>query len=190
MVPGSVSLPSIDEAVIWLKQHQDDRTAPAKLHYIETENQGELGSPRFTPSFLRYLYARSNDVDPDSEIPVDCPDMAWNCPVCSGAGFYTVVRERYRYPMWRAFSRLKDRKAIRPGHPAPIECIVALIKADYSWQEACRYLRVNPQMGEALLLMAIRSLNGLYELGPTPRQPKWTELSSAQQNAIVSGEVA
>ena len=177
---------NLAEAIAWLKEHQDDRTVPAKLHYIETENHGELGSPRFTPAFLRYLYARSNDVDPDSEIPVDCPDTAWNCPTCSGAGFYTVIRERYRYPMWRAMFRLQRIPARRPGHPSPAVCVAALLEAR-DWREACVLLRLNRDAGEALLLMAVRSLHGLYELGPVPRQPKWTELSESAQHAIIAG---
>lgn len=181
---------TLDEAVRWLQDHQDDRDIPAKLHFIETENQGELGSPRFTPSFLRYLYARSNDVNPEAEENITCSDVSWNCPVCAGDGFYVVMRERYRYPLWRAMYRLKDRSPKRPGHPSPITCVAALFAARFDWLTATKLLRLNVDLGEALLLMAVRSLYGLYELGPVPRPPKWTELSESQQRAVVGGDAA
>ena len=181
---------SITEAVNWLEAHQDDRAVPTKLQYGSgpdgTTNRAEDGSPRFTGAFLRYLYARSNDVNPEAQESVICPDTSWNCPTCGGLGSYDVLRERYRYPMWRAMFRLQRIPARRPGHPSPAVCVAALLEAR-DWREACVLLRLNRDAGEALLLMAVRSLHGLYELGPVPRQPKWTELSESAQHAIIAG---
>ena len=190
---------SITDATAWLRDHQDDRAVPTKLHFIDTENQGELGSPRFTPAFLRYLYARSNDVNPEAQESVICPDTSWNCPTCGGLGSYDVLRERYRYPMWRAIVRLRnerdqwtelsrrDRRFASPGRPVPSVCVAAIFEARYDWEEALRLLHLNRDAGEALLLMAVRQLFGLYELGPVPRAPRFTELSESQQRALVDG---
>lgn len=174
---------SLSEAIAWLREHADDRPVPLRLHEHETDPQGELGTPRLTGAFLAYLVAEPDDVR-DTDDPVECGhlhDATW--PPC------VVSRAYYRSPMWRALRELGRRRAIRPGHPAPLSCVSAIMAAGWDWRRAASVLGQPPERFEALALMALRSLHGLYALGPIPRQaPGWVSLSDAQRSAIIAGE--
>jgi hypothetical protein len=171
-------LHSLDEAIAWLNSVWiNDRPTPIRLHDIETVNQGELGAPRMTGSFLGYLLARPDDTI-DQEVQVDCPQPVhrgddWMgssaCITCGGLMRYTVIRSRWRYPLWRAIQALERQPAKRPGQPRPIE-IVGQLAATWSARMAHRIANVETPLPwdvyEPLALMAIRDLATRYSLGP------------------------
>lgn len=170
-------LSTIEAAIDWLRDHHDpSRAVPSRLHKHDTE--GELGAPPYSPQFSAYLMGR-----PDDEVTVretvDCDhvhDAGW--PNCG------VERSYYRAPMWRALKRLAGRRPqIRPSHPTPYALIVFLMDSGYDWRRTCQRLELPLEVGEPLILMALRALHGQYAKGPVP-QRGWTQLSESQQHAI------
>ncbi len=179
---------TLSSAIDWLREHQDaGRSVPSRLHDNATE--GELGAPPFSPAFMAYLQGRPDDVIL-VRLSVACDhlhDATW--PGCS------VEREYYRAPMWRAMRRISGRMPrIRPSNPKPLALVVSVMDAGYDWRTASDRLRLNRELGEALILMAIRELYGQYALGPVGKRVPYTELSESQrmaeQAAVVGGKVA
>lgn len=170
-----MSLPTIELGIEWLRDHHDgSRAVPSRLHKHDTE--GELGAPPFSAPFMAYLMSRPTDEITIRET-VDCNhlhDATW--PKCG------VDRAYYRAPMWRALWLLSKRQATRPHRPTPYALVTTLIDSGYDWRLAVFRLRLSYDVGEALMLMALRSLEGLYCAGPVPRR-SWTSLSESQQNA-------
>lgn len=176
-------LASLPDAIGWLREHADDRPAPLRLHDHETDHQGALGTPRYTGAFLAFLVAEADDVR-DTDDLVECGHFHdATHPPC------TITRAYYRSPMWRALRVLGRKSAIRPGHPKPLTCVVAIMWAGWDWRLAARHLRQPPERFEALALMAIRTLHGLYAVGPVP-QRSWISLSDSQRTAIEANGAA
>lgn len=168
---------NLPEYIDWFRDHQDaSRSIPSRLHNDDTD--GELGGLIYSPQFVAYLSARPNDEIVVNEA-VDCEhlhDSTW--PSCSAERVY------YRAPMWRAMRMLAGRRPqIRPSHPKPYALVVFLMDDGYDWRRTSDRLGLPHDLGEALLLMALRSLHGLYQQGPVPRR-SWVDLSESQQNAV------
>jgi len=176
-------LSTIEAAIDWLRlSHDGSRLVPSRLHRHDTE--GELGAPPFSAPFMAYLMARPTDEVTVREM-VDCDhvhDAGW--PKCG------IDRSYYRAPMWRAMRKLSGRRPqIRPSHPTPYALVVYLMDSGYDWRRTSERLGLAAEVGEPLILMALRALHGLYAKGPVP-QRGWTTLSASQQNAVMAAEGA
>lgn len=184
--------PTLDDALGWISSvYVDDRPVPMRLHDMVTDTQGELGTPRLTAAFVRWLTAKPADTM-DVTVTVDCPSVSHSsgdrstglCPICMGRGTYDVVRRHFRYPMWRALKSLAAKVALRPGHPTPIEVIAQLAAANWipTWAYRIAFTEtgISWDAYEALALMALRDLHRRYALGPVPRR---VQLSESQQIA-------
>ena len=170
-------LSTIERAIDWLRDNHDgSRLVPSRLHRHDTE--GELGAPPFSAPFMAYLMARPTDEVTVRET-VDCDhlhDAGW--PKCA------VDRAYYRAPMWRAMKRLAGRRPmIRPSHPSPYALVVYLIDSGYDWRRTSERLELPYEVGEPLILMALRALHGQYAKGPVP-QRSWVDMSESQQRAL------
>lgn len=169
------------EYIDWFREHQDaSRAVPSRLHNDDTD--GALGGLQYSPQFSAYLSARPTDEVTIREV-VSCShlhDATW--PQCGQDRVY------YRAPMWRAMRMLSGRRPqVRPSHPKPYALVVFLMESGYDWQRTSDRLGLNHELGEALLLMALRSLHGLYAQGPVP-QRSWVDLSDSQRNALSAHE--
>jgi len=206
------ALPTLQAALDWLEKHWDGRNPPFTLNVHDTD--GELGGLRFSLAFERYLDAHPCCASPvkgngrlcvcatDEERTVTCahPTLAIgrsekDCAECFGSGVKTTRHVQWRWPMWRAVTKLQN--ALRPrNEPHPYALILVL--ARYGWQpkSAARELGLPWDYAEASFLRAIRQLHGRYEEAPvdtrrsTTHAAAWTELSVSQQNAIMGGETA
>jgi hypothetical protein len=200
------ALPTLAAALEWASKHWDGRNPPYTLNVHDTE--GELGGLAYSKAFIGYLSATPNQT---TEETVTAPCQHWArklpalCPVCgvrdrdgkviAETNVYSKTVLRYRWPMWRAITKLQN--ALRPrNEPHPYALILVL--ARYGWQprSAARELGLPWDYAEASFLRAIRQLHGRYEEAPvdtrrsTSHAAAWTELSVSQQNAIIGGETA
>lgn len=83
-------LPTLPEALTWLRQAWDERETPSRLHQREHDGWGLM----YAPAFARRLGARPGDQRCDHEPrkgPCECP---------------------WRYPTWRAMTLLRKRNPV------------------------------------------------------------------------------
>lgn len=167
-------LPGIEDAIEWLALVWDERDVPLRLHDRGHEGWG----PPFAPAFARRL-----DATPDDTVHVtetrDCrhlrlvePELH-RCPDCAGEGFYETQVLVYRYPTWRAMTRLYAR------HGRSWNVVVSFVISGYSRASWAAY-----GASEAVLLRAIRRMFDCYERAPAARV-SWLDKSQAQQMAEV-----
>lgn len=171
-------LATYSDAMEWLQAHWTPREIPLRLHTIASEGWG----PFFTTGFQRILDAKPHDLEMGTDSRI-CNHLRlqggnqWECPDCLGVGVYDVTTPRYRYPMWRAMVRLA---AFDRAHP-PMQGLPGMAAVVYAlvlWKFDSR------EIGQPLVLRAIRRLFDCYEQGPV--SVGWTQKSQAQQNAEVA----
>jgi len=193
------ALPTLQTALDWLERHWDGRNPPYTLNVHDTD--GELGGLAYSKAFESYLSATPNQTTIDSRT-VTChhPTLPKgraekDCDECWGTAVKQVQSLRYRWPMWRAITKMQN--ALRPrNEPHPYALILVLARYDWSPQKAATELGLPWEYAEASFLRAIRQLHGRYEEAPVDTRrtathaAPWTELSISQQNAIVAGETA
>ena len=180
-----MTLATIYDAIEWAESRWDaQRTAPLRLHRAHAT--GGDGAPAFSAAF-----ARSLDESPRSTTmaahTVSCfhPMLArgktpYDCPECQGIGVKDVNVDRYRYPMTLALTRLA--RVVRPRRqPHPSRLVLVLAEHGWDWCAASRAIGVYPDMGEALMLQALRKLYSRYEEGPV--RISWIAKSESQQHA-------
>ena len=192
------SLRSLEEAIAWLESvGVDDRPVPVRLHDLETETQGELGAPRMTIAFIRWLTARHNDIH-ETTVSVDCPACSSRsvayCLTCGGRGTYDVVRRRFRYPMWRALTALSRKPPIKPGWPSPRIIIAQLYIASWRIDRAHGIANAASPISiddyRMIALWAINDLHSRYAIGPIPRRDEMSESQSIAEAALDTAEPA
>lgn len=202
-------LPTLEAALDWAERHWDLRTPPHRLTKAETE--GELGGRALSKAFERFLSATPNQ---EVKETVTAPCLHWSrpqgslCEVCgvrdgtgkviAETGTYQKHVLRYRWPMWRAITRLQNALRER-NQPHPYALILTLATAGWDARAAAKAAGLPWDYAEAAYLRAIRQLHGRYEEAPidTRRSASkaqgsiaWTELSESMQNAIQAGETA
>lgn len=177
--------PSLVEAIEWARPRWQERPVPLRLHDHDLEGQVGL---RYSAAFSRELHAHPG-MTVEHEMTEDCyhptlyrGDSPRDCPACLGMGVKTVRRERYRYPMWRAFNRLLRDNSTSPSLPSPAQCVVTLAGAGWDASEATRRLHLSWDSGEALLLLSLRKLHHYFAEAPMGR-PSWIDKSESQRNA-------
>ena len=187
-----MTLATIADAIEWAESRWDgQRTAPLRLHLAHFTD-GALGAPAFTHSFAATLDVYTDDAGNPAETTsaartVSCyhPMLArgktpYDCPECQGIGVKDVNVDRYRYPMTLALTRLA--RVVRPRRqPHPSRLVLVLAEHGWDWRAASRAIGVYPDMGEALMLQALRQLYGRYEEGPV--RISWIAKSESQQHA-------
>lgn len=182
-----MTLATIADAIDWASARWDgQRTAPVRLHRAHATD-GALGAPAFSLAFARSLDETPRATSAASRT-VSCyhPMLATgmsprDCPECLGLGIKDVAVDRYRYPMTLALSKLAN--SLRPRRqPHPYALILALATHGWDWRSTSRALDMHPDLGEALLLRALRQLHGRYEEGPVGRI-SWIDKSDSQQQA-------
>lgn len=182
-------LPDIDSAVAWLRDHwnRGERQWPLRTHEHAIEPDSALGSPKMAARMLAFLSARAFDVEKPQ--PENEPCLHWGLPEgkstfdclgCNGLGVRTVIRTRYKHPMWRALSLLTKIEADR--HPAPILVVLTIAGSGFQWQTAGVLLGQAPDTFEALTVMAIRKLRGRYAEWEVARVG-WVDKSESQRAA-------
>jgi hypothetical protein len=204
-----VTFAALSDALDWVEAHWDDRSPPAVLHRSETD--GELGGLAFTPDFARHLDALPSHTVEETRSTA-C--LHWGrqlgriCRVCAvfddkgepiaESGVYQKRVLRYRWPMWRAVTKLQNALAPR-RQPHPYALVLSL--AAYGWdaRQAARATGLPWDYAEAAYLRAIRQLHGRFEEAPidtrtttrsAPVTVAWTEMSESMQNAIIAGETS
>jgi hypothetical protein len=216
------TLSSLTEALEWLEQHWDQRTIPSRLHTRDPEATGlthdkkgceclsctdgpttrALGSNAFAPSFGSYLDATPSQVI-EEERTVSCyhPTLRGqdprDCRECIGTGVKQQRVTRYRYPMWRAMTKLQNSLAPR-RQPHPYGLVVVVAARGFQAPVAAQTLRLPWDFAEAAFLRAIRQLHSRYEESPLDTRRSvsyatgmgWLTMSEAQQNAVIAGEAA
>lgn len=161
--------PSLNDAIEWVAPRWQERPVPIRLH--DRGIDGVLGLV-YSSSFLRALSAGCNDKE-TVELTERCyhPLLAIGvnlreCEDCDGTGWKHAIRERFRYPMWRAFQRLLSARNDMPRHPHPAERVMALADANWDGPLAARRLERHWYIAEPLFLTALRQLKGRYEEAP------------------------
>jgi hypothetical protein len=193
------ALPTLQAALEWASKHWDGRNPPYTLNVHDTD--GELGGLAYSKAFMGYLSATPNQTTVDSR-SVTChhPTLPLgraekDCAECWGTGIKEARSLRYRWPMWRAVTKIQN--CLRPrNEPHPYALILTL--ASYGWdaRHAAQAEGLPWDYAEASFLRAIRQLHGRYEEAPvdtrrsTTHAAAWTDLSVSQQNAITAGETA
>jgi hypothetical protein len=201
--------PSLAEAIAWLAPRWQERPVPLHLHGRGIDGtfhssrgeedpsvtvwtagssvEGALGGPPFTPAFLRALSAGCDDretvemTEPCYHVGLRIGSDIREC-VCFGTNWKKAYRERYRYPMWRAFQRLLNARNDMPRHPHPAERVLALAGANWDGPAAALRLERDWYVAEPLFLTAIRMLHGRYEEAPVGRVG-WVSKSESQRMA-------
>ncbi len=187
------NLATLTDALDWASSHWEGRPVPTRLHTRQEDGIG-LG---FTPAFERRLDAHPGQVTQE-ERSVVCGHPTLpprvdirECHECAGSGWKQAMKVVYRYPMWRAFSRLANAPNTRRA-PHPTVAILCLASVGWDAEDAMLALDLPSwDYAEAYFLSAIRQLHGRFEEGPIEtRRSTWTLLSESQQNAIIAGETA
>jgi hypothetical protein len=180
-----VTFASLSDAIDWAQPRWQERPVPQRLH--DWDLDGEVGL-RYSAAFVRELHAHPG-MTVEADVTESCyhptlyrGDSPRDCPACLGAGVKTVRRERYRYPMWRAFNRLLRDHATRPHLPGPAQCVVTLAGANWDGADTARRLALPWEVGEALLLLSLRKLHHYYAEAPLGR-PSWVDKSQSQRDA-------
>ena len=176
---------TIVDAIDWAVARWDgQRPAPVRLHQAHSVD-GALGGLMFTHAFASALDG-SPSVTSYATRSVPCyhplaaTRPARECPECFGIGVKDQRVDHYRYPMTLALSKLA--KALRPRRqPHPLALVLALADHGWDWRATSRSLDVHPDMGEALLLRALRQLHSRYAEGPV--RISWIDKSESQQHA-------
>ena len=167
---------------------QELQDYPGRLHVHEVTPRDLLGAPKFSPAMWRHLTGSIHASHPVTEERI-CPlrhDTA-DCPRCGGLGTYTATRDVYTRPLARALVKLSHAKSKVQPHPLVI--IAGLLAEGFSIERtAMRYGVIimsadQRKTEEARILAAIRALRSRYEETDLRADPKWTELSEAQQRA-------
>lgn len=162
----------LPDAMLWLREVWEARETPDRLHTREHEGWGLA----YAPAFARRLGARPDDVAPlTTTRTCHHPRLvgnAWDCPDCHGEGTYQTTILAFRYPCWRAMTRLCREN--RAAH----DVVLTLVINAFDVVGACSVLDCT-QDG---LLAAIRALHSRYRLAPRDRVA-WTDKSEAQQAA-------
>lgn len=202
-------LPTLEAALDWIERHWDMRTPPQQLTRPETE--GELGGLALSKAFEQFLSATPNQTVDEV---VTAPCLHWSRPpgglcgacgvrdgsgrVIAETGTYQKAVLRYRWPMWRAVTRLQNALRER-NQPHPYALILSLAAAGWDARQAAQTVGLPWDYAEAAYLRAIRQLHGRYEEVPISTRRNvtraqgsivWTELSESMQKAIQAGETA
>mgnify|MGYP001352836698 CR=1 FL=1 len=176
---------AITDAIEWTAARWGgQRAAPIRLHQARSVD-GALGGLMFTHSFASALDSSpSATTDAVRTVPCYHPlagnRPARDCPECFGLGVKDVRVSHYRYPMTLALAQLAN--TLRPRRqPHPLALVLALADHGWDWRATSRSLDVHPDMGEALLLRALRQLHSRYAEGPV--RISWIAKSESQQHA-------
>lgn len=184
------ALRSLEEALEWLRDHwNEQRPAPLRLHDGRTTD-GELGGLRYSGAFQAALSWSPTQSRKMTSTVICAHPMSHgrteDCPECQGSGVKDVETERYPYPMTTALARLAH---VVPGrHLHPVVLVFLLAEHGWSYRLVRRLLPYPLDLTEGLTLRAIRQLHDRYEAGPVERTG-WIDLSDAQRNAVLAGEV-
>lgn len=166
----SAGLPTLPDAVEWLAGVWSPRTWPTRLHLREHEGWGLY----YSAGFASHLAARPDDVfypEDGCLHPNLYPGADHHlCPDCSGCGRTTASYQEYRYPMWRALTRLRRR------HNLSYIVVMTLVINGYRTGDL-----VTLGIGEGIQLRAVRRLYAFYQRAPVP--VPWTAKSDSQQRA-------
>lgn len=183
-------LASLSEAIRWTQERWDQqRTAPTRLHDSETDDGHGLGGRKFSAPFLRLLSER---LDATAAIPrtVSChhPMLGFGlrvheCPECAGVGLKEARTELYRYPMTLALAKLQNSLPLRRSYPHPYIVVVTLAQHGWEPRATVQTLGLGWDMGEALMLHALRGLHSRYTEGPVDTRVSWVDRSESQRNA-------
>lgn len=137
-------LATLSEAISWARDHWMGRDLPVRIHDRGIEPDSVLGSPHMTEAMMRYLMARPDDMAGEAN--------------------------RYRYPMWRALSRL----ARIPDEPSPAIIVTTLFARGWDVERLA--------VEERVVLRCLRQLHRCYEETPIPRV-SWVDRSESQRMA-------
>lgn len=202
------ALPTIDNALLWLMAHWDERVAPLRLHSSATDGIGLA----FSPAFAQLLDAHPGQLLQQTEQRA-CEhwnrkpgELCFQCAIFDGSGKPIaesgVYQKRvlvYRYPFWRAMTKMQNALPMRRSYPHPYTGVLRLAEYGFDWHKTAEALSLPLDFAEAYFLSIVRQLHGRYEEGPIDTRRSrtygggsysWTEISESQQRAITSAESA
>lgn len=197
-----MTLATLSEAIDWVERRWAERLPPSKLH-DPTQTEGELGGLPFTAAMTRYLDATPNQTHEATQT-VTChhPTLYGrdpkDCRECYGTCVKSATRLVYRWPMWRAVTKLQN--SLQPrNQPHPYGLVVVLAGRNWDARATAVTLVLPWDYFEAAMLRALRQLHGRYEEGPVDTRRSassaggavgWLTMSESNRNAIVAGETA